>query len=365
MLWKNIKISEEDFLTGFLYALEYVMEILFFYGTGVVMYGFWQGITGGYLTLFAGMVISGAAIFHLLLEIFLKNRKKSEEAVGTDGLLEGLFFSLFAFRMNLKAGWTVLAGCLALLLIQNLMHGKWKRDVLVFCRYGFFLMSGYVVMNLFLKQSVTFGDSMALLAGTLFFNHEALRISPDQKEEYFSRKQILPVLCALIRKGTSLAALISLTPVFYTILNQTENIQIMRTYGPVLLFTMVSLVFNLMENHRKDTNTVLIQGVSLLLAVLIGSVILMLYSVMTGVVNLLCFLAVCACLFLAHAGNHDSSFTWNLIGYTGSHIALILVMILVFQIYDGIHVNYMTVLMAYLLNMAITVLVDEMRRENA
>lgn len=364
MLWKKIQIAKEDILTGVLYALEYMMEILFFYGTGVVMYGFWQGITGGYLTLFAGMVISGTVVFRILLEIFLKDRKKTEGAVLTAGITEGILFTLFAFRMNMKAGVLILAGCALILILQIFLPEKGKRMVLIICRYSFSLLAGYLALSLFEKGTVTFADDVALLGGILFFDREYFRIPliMDDKEKSI-QKEILPVICVTARKGMFLAALFSIAPVFYQILSQTKGIHMITEYRPVLLLTLISLVFALIESCRRNRHSLLIQGSSLGMIVIIGSVFLMYDSVLTGMISLLCMIALTAFLFLEHSIGHDSPFTWNLTGYIGSHLAMVLILILVFQIYDGIYVDYMTVLKAYFMSVSCIVLWDEMKRE--
>ena len=361
MLKRKEKIRKEDVLTGFLYALEYLTEILFFYGAGVVMYGFWQGITGGYLTLFAGMVISGAFVFHILLEIFLKERAVTDQSVLTEVLMEGILFVLLSFRMSWKAGVTALCGCALILIVHGLLREKEKTYVLPFCRYAFVLVIGWMALNLFQKKTITFADSVTLLSGALFFDGETFHQKTE--ETGAGNKEILSFLSDSGNRIFLILSLFSLSPLYYQILNKTDDFQLSSGYRMVILWAAVSLIFLLSGNVFQKASF-RIQKISVFCILIIGSIILMHTSVMTGILNLLCILALTAAFYLFHYTGHDSSFTWNMVSFTGSHIVLIVMLVIVFQLYDGITVNYMSVLMTYFLNMAGIYLIQKLHRED-
>lgn len=362
MLKRKEKIGKEDVLTGFLYALAYLTEILFFYGAGVVMYGFWQGITGGYLTLFAGMVISGAFVLHILLEIFLKQRTVTDSSALMEILMEGILFTLLGFRINWQAGLTALCGSALTLIIHECVPEKGKTYGLPLCRYAFVLVIGWMALNLFQKKTITFADSVALCSGALFFQGAGFQ---HQTEETVSwKKEILPFLFATGSSVFLILSLISLSPSYYQILNQAGGFQLSQEYRMVVLWAIISLVLLWIYRWIRNDDSFPIRKVSVCSAAVIGSVFLMKESVLIGMVSLLCLLAQMAALYLLHFTGHDQGFPWNMVCYIGSHIALIVMLAIVFQIYDGITVNYMSVLMTFFLNMAEIFMIHELRMVN-
>lgn len=360
---EKVKIRKEDLLTGFPCALEYLMEILFFYGTGVVLYGFWQGITGGYLTLFAGMVISGSFVFHILLDIFRKNRNDTGMSVCLEVLMEGILFSLLSFRMSWQAGVPALCGSVLILVIQGLLHGKEKEYVFSLWWYAFVIGMGWMALSLFQKGTITFADSVALLSGAVFSGGKKAALKNLKKKEKAGKDTILSVLLSAGNRFFLFLSLMSLSPLFCQILNQSEGAGLRKGYRMVLLWTAFSLILLWVRYFMGRKSSLRTEEISLLCAVTAGSVFLMRTSGFIGLSELLCFLALNAGLFLLHLSGHDSRFTWNLGCFAGSHISLIVMLVIVFQLYDGILVNYQCVLMTYFLSMAETVLVTDMQVE--
>lgn len=369
MLKRKERIRKEDFLTGFLQAMQFLMKILFFYGTGTLLYGFWQGITGGYLTLFAVMVISGAMIFRLLLMIMAGERKTTDSSLWCGDILEAVVLSTLAFRMNWKAGAVVLTGCVISLVMRRFLHGKPQKVVMNLVRYGFYIAGTFVSLQFFGKNAITFSDASALIAGVIFFGMD---LSPDfaeKKESSVSeekwkpgKEDLLPVVIGISRDAFGMASLACLTPLSVQIFNAEKEIHQMSGYRNLILCAVLAFIFQIISSLMEEKNTERKRGqecLSLAVTAACASVFLMHISVQIGVVYLLAFLALAAGVFLLKSTGHDRYRNVRMIAFVLSCLGVILVMAASFQTYDGIFVDYSVVLMAYFISMAATVMSEE------
>lgn len=361
------KKTGENFLTGFLHALQYLTEILFFYGTGALMYGFWNGITGGYLALFAGMVLSGSLLLHLLVQILERKHEITEQAEWISRILEGILYSLAVLSMDVRAGAVTLTGCAVILILRKLTENQ-QRDVLLrICGAAFSMLSLCMIPAMLQRNIITLADGMMMAAGSMLFCLEDFRIpsAGRRKKEFLWKKQILSAVLASGRDSFFMASLACLTPVIYQILNQKEKIHQMAGYRNVVICGCLALVFELVlyftekkQNHSPYESAAS-RAAALILTGLCASLFLMHASVMIGLIDLLVLMAVPAGVFLLKQSGHESVFSVKLLVFLLSWIGLFLVMMTSFQIYDGIYVDYSAVLMAYLLCTAEVILLDE------
>lgn len=364
MLKKKMQWKREDLLTGFLYAMEYLMKILFFYGAGALMYGFWQGVTGGYLTLFAGMVISGSMIFRILLMIFEKNKEVTETALLFQLICDGILFTLLSFRMNGTIGLIVLAGCVLMIVVYRFLKGDLRNIVVKICAYCFSMLVCILTMRLFAKGTITFSDSMALLSGSVFFGLDCMK--ERRKNGLFlakdnRKRQILPAILLVGKDAFLMGAFGCLTPLFYQILNAHKEIRQISGYRNMIICAGLALFFVIICGNikKKRASSVFPDTCALSVTVLCSSVFLMHVSLLIGLVYLLGYAAVLAGMFLLKSSGHDSLFSMRLVLFLFSYVFLLLVMFTSFQIYDGIYVDYTVVLMTYFFNMTEVILLEE------
>lgn len=372
MLEKRERIRKEDFLTGFLQALQFVMKILFFYGTGTLLYGFWQGITGGYLTLFAVMVISGSMIFRLLLMIFAEKRKTNEASSLFAVLLEAGLLSVLSFRMDRKAGLAVLSACAAALVLYRALHGKMRKVFMILFGYAFYILGAYGSLQVLGKNAITFSDASALIAGMIFFGMDLMKGSEEKEEQpdmeteqKWERKDLFPLIISIGRDAFFMASIACLTPLCVQMISVEKEIHQTDGFRNLILCTVTALVFQIIlfcmkEKHAgsKEKQRRL-TCLSLSVTAIGASLFLMHASMMIGVVYLLGFLAVAAGVFLLEYSGHSSVRNRKITAFLLGYISILLVMIASFQVYDGVFVDYSVVLMAYFLSMAVVVMGEE------
>ena len=102
-----------------LHTLQFGLNILYLLGVCVLLHGLQLGISGGYIALFAAMVISGAIVAGILVNTAIHRRQEDDVSRLYSACMETALLSAMGFVYDRSFGIMVLILSLVLLLFTE------------------------------------------------------------------------------------------------------------------------------------------------------------------------------------------------------------------------------------------------------
>jgi hypothetical protein len=348
-----------------LHTLQFGLNILYLLGVCVLLHGLQLGISGGYIALFAAMVISGAIVAGILVNTAIHRRQEDDVSRLYSACMETALLSAMGFVYDRSFGIMVLILSLVLILFTKFAKGK-KIYSLGNALFGIvWVAEAMMIVFCLAKSSITSARAMLMIfccSELLWEIREIGYHSPDQEEVKLTKtvgellkpdkKDIIPVILQTMVFSGVMTAFGMTVPLLIKAFNETSAFNGNRYFAYLACCVIGVCVFQFILTRINSTSLhdcIFRGAVSAVLCAAAASLYLMSISLMIGVVCMFSILASIAIGVAMENSGHMSSDALYNVRYTAGQIFSILILITAFTQYDSIIVDTSVVMMVWFL----------------
>lgn len=336
-------MKNKDIGFSILYSALYVLEILFLYAISVNATSFYAGYTGAWITLFTFMVISGAILMYLVLNVLFKNKKRNDVIIRNSEYINILILSVLGLYADAKVAAVLfmINGIQCFIrreMIQKILRVMIWFILVYYCLFAY--QAGWITMT----NCILF----ILAQGTLYTNEcNAL----ETTEEKSKGNGFIGCLVCL----SAYALLLTFKKIeegLIHIANEGEIFKLYRLLPWMLCICLVMIFINLYKIKQNEKNKINLRDGFIISQISFG-VFMLLCTYELWRANYLLSLIILMCMFSFYAIEvlcifflHVQQETFNSVQWVMMHLILCVVFISSQALYDGITVDVSVVLMS-------------------